>query len=234
MKFYRKIEYKKDLDIKSLLSSYKVVHVLKGNIDDLFWEKEAKKIGDLVSMDEDKSTGNKNGNFWIDIKYDVRYPNLYLHSNTRQPFHTDGAYESNPPDISFFFCKVRADIGGSTTFLDLKILKKCMEIECPVLLKQISSSLFSFKKGDDSKIVKIMDDGKMSWNFHRVEKSKITKDFYLFLERINDMGLVKRVLLNRGDAVFFRDNMVLHGRDAFIGERWLRKGGINIRRKSDQ
>jgi hypothetical protein len=102
-------------------------------------------------MDEDIETGNKNGNFWIDIKYDTKHPNLYLHSNTRQPLHTDGSYEAYPPELSFFFCKVKAKFGGATTFLDLQILEQCMEMECPSLLRRIKSESFLFSKGNDFK-----------------------------------------------------------------------------------
>ena len=66
-----------------------------------------------------------------------------------------------------------------------------------------------------------------NWNYFRAEKCNVVEDFHAFLEnRIVQMGLLSNVSLRKGDAVFFNDQQVLHGRNAFIGERWLRKGGI--------
>ena len=36
------------------------------------------------------------------------------------------------------------------------------------------------------------------------------------------------IILNRGDAIIFNDELVLHGRRSFIGTRFYKKTGINI------
>jgi alpha-ketoglutarate-dependent taurine dioxygenase len=40
------------------------------------------------------------------------------------------------------------------------------------------------------------------------------------------MGVLTNINLKKGDAVFFNDELILHGRNAFIGDRWLKKGGL--------
>ena len=229
MKFLKTLKCDSNIGykLKNVLKKYKVVLVKKGTTDENFWELQANKIGELFGMKED-SDGNKTGSFWTDIKYDpFSELNTFLHSNTRQPLHTDGSYELNSPDISFFFCKVRAKYGGATTCLDLSILINCMKIERPELLKKLMLTEFIFSKGYDSKISKIIDDKICNWIYFRVEKNPVTEEFHNYLEsRVIPMNILLNIYLDSGDALFFNDKLILHGRNAFLGDRWLKKGGI--------
>lgn len=104
-----------------------------------------------VPMEEDLATGKKTGNKWIDIRYDPALPNSYRHSDTKQPLHTDGSYESKAPDVTFFVCIKNLVYGGSTVFLDGNHLIECLEHYDKDLFKRCKEIELTFSKGDDFK-----------------------------------------------------------------------------------
>jgi alpha-ketoglutarate-dependent taurine dioxygenase len=233
-----KIAFNDSQDISSelinLLKEYKVIHCVSKskNINLDYYEKLARNIGKLALMEEDLTTGNKNGNLFTDIKWPVSFTSSsYSHSNTRQPLHTDGSYESNSPNITFFACLKKSKYGGATVFIENIFLIEILKFYDDNLLQDLKNNTVDFSKGNDFKKEFIIDNNNLlNWNYHRCEKNELTNRFHDFLEeKIIKSGLVDSVLLNEGDAVFFRDNMVLHGRNSFIGERWLIKGGIHER-----
>jgi alpha-ketoglutarate-dependent taurine dioxygenase len=229
MEFYKEIECNKLLGktIKEMLSHYKVIVARQASSDEGFWIDQVSDVGELVPMKEDPSTGNKTGDFWIDIKYDLKFPNTFLHSNTRQPLHTDGSYEAVSPNITFFFCVEPAVVGGDTTCIEIDVIKNCLKIENPDLLDKATSQELIFSKGNDFKKSKIINGEKGNWNYFRAEKCKLVEDFHNYLEtRILQMGILKGFKLFKGDAIFFNDELIFHGRNAFIGNRWLKKGGV--------
>jgi hypothetical protein len=230
MKFIKELTNEKNMgkEVKKYLNDYKVVVARSLNrIEDSYWEAEASDVGQLVPMHEDFETGNKTGIFWTDIIYDENLATSFSHSNTRQPLHTDGAYESNAPNIAFFYCLNPAKKGGATTCIDVVDVVRCLHDENPSLLESIQKNEVLFSKGNDHKRSKIIENFKCNWNFFRAEKCKLVEDFHAYLEnRIVQMGILTNIFLTKGDAIFFNDELVLHGRNAFIGNRWLRKGGI--------
>ena len=227
---------KKDIheEVIDLLEKFKVVHCVNesNNIKFEYYENLARKIGTLALMEEDLNTGNKNGNFFTNIKHPVNFTSSsYSYSNTRQPLHTDGSYEFNAPTITFFGCLQKAKYGGATTFIENDFLIEVLEYYDKKLLKDLTSNIINFSKGNDCKKTFIIDEKNfLNWNYYRCERNKITNEFHNFLEeKIIASGLVDSIILNNGDALFFKDNKVLHGRNSFIGERWLMKGGIHER-----
>ncbi len=214
--------------IDEALQTHFVVHVANSHtVQSLFWFNLAVEIGVPAMMDEDKNSGEKTGSFWIDVKYDPGFPSHFVHANVRQPFHTDGSYESDAPNISFFYCIQEAEIGGATTFLDCEDVKACLMKENPQLLDRLCSTPMKFSKGSDSKTVCVFQDGVCNWNWFRSDKSELAQEFHSYLEeRIFPMGLASAIKLKHGEALFFRDDKVFHGRNAFLGNRWLKKGGI--------
>lgn len=181
-----------------------------------------------MPMEENIKTGNKTGNLFVDIKYAKNKSNSFLHSNTRQPFHTDGSYESNPPDLTFFFCKKQAKYGGSTIFINNKDLIKICKCYNFKMYQHLISKKLSFFKGNDKREKEIIDKKlNLNWNYFRVEKTPLVEDFHAFLEhKIFDGGLYENINLKEGEGIIFNDNKFLHGRTSFIGNRWLKKGGI--------
>lgn len=228
MDFLTTIEYEGAL--KEALSSHKVVifrNRCLPSCHESFYRDIASDIGELVPMEECLLTGDKNGEMWTDIRYDCNISNSYRHSNTRQPLHTDGSYEAHAPNISFFYCIRPARLGGATTFLDSTTLFNCLDKE---LRDRLERFPILFAKGVDSKQVPAIVGEKLTWNYFRAvecEDTELPNDFHRFLEdRVVESGITENVYLSVGDAVFFQDELVLHGRNAFFGDRWLRKGGI--------
>ena len=230
MKLYSTINATNNVgvEVKHSLNDSLIIHVVGGYGTDEYWLQQLERIGQVVGMDEDKITLNKTGRLLTDIKYDPSYPAMFAHANVRQPLHTDGSYEADAPNISFLYCVKKALVGGATTFLPVPMLKQCLEYENPDLLNKMFLIPITHSKGNDKKTKTILDQqDRINWNYFRAEKNGLTEQLHHYLEtRIMQMGLCYDVHLNEGDALFFQDDRVLHGRNAFIGPRWLRKGGI--------
>lgn len=238
MNFLKRIEYQPNVadKIKESLKDNKIVlleNCRETNLFD-FYENLSNEIGHWVPMDEDVKTGEKTGKKWIEIKYDPQFPNSFRHSDTRQPLHTDGSYESNAPNITFFFCIQEARIGGATTFFDYDDLVKTLALYSAKLLEQCRSVPLTFSKGSDSKTRPIIQSDLLTWNYfpakaNDAEQQELKENFHEFLEKkVVGGGLCLPLALKPGDAVFFHDEKLLHGRNSFIGERNLLKGGLNL------
>jgi alpha-ketoglutarate-dependent taurine dioxygenase len=246
--FLKEVSYNASADfaktLKEILIKYKVVHLKdvpsevnhKGFYADLVDE-----IGETVNVDEDIKTGNANSNErWTDVRYDKDHQYTFRHANTRQPLHTDAAYVNFDLDVNFFFCTEQAEIGGATTFFDSDDLIYILEKYEPALYEQLKTVVVDFGKGEDQrKRKKIIDSDNrgvvLNWNYYRVmpdnpkEVIEMCEQFHNFLEgKIVGGGLQIPVLLKPGDAAFFQDDRLLHGRNAFYGARTLIKGGFNF------
>lgn len=244
MQFCTQISYREGVasEIRQLLQTTKIVLLTDCGHDDLFdfYEKLSSEIGQWVPMDEDLRTGQKTGSKWIEIKYDPEFPNSYRHSSTRQPLHTDGSYEKHAPEVSFFYCINAARVGGATTFVDSEVLLEAIDSYSPDLFRACQEVPVTFAKGKDSKTRPIIGiDGKgplLTWNYFRVvetsaQVAELRLAFHRFLEeKVVEGGLCFPCQLNPGDAVFFNDERLLHGRNSFVahraGDRYLRKGGL--------
>jgi alpha-ketoglutarate-dependent taurine dioxygenase len=247
MEFFKQIPYKEGVatEIRALLKTTKIVLMTgyDGNALYDFYERLSEDIGIWAPMDEDLQTEQKTGAKWIEIKYDPRFPNSYRHSCTRQPLHTDGSYESNAPDISFFYCVKAASAGGETVFLDSCDLLRELEDYSRDLLKACWDYPVTFAKGKDSKTRPIISTDSqgivLTWNYFRVaetspEITNLKREFHQFLEeKVVASELCFPCQLKPGDAVFFNDKRLLHGRNSFVatrlGDRHLLKSGLSLR-----
>ena len=246
MNFFTEIACKEDVaaQIREQLENSKVVLLSGCHEKNLleFYDGLSDEIGPWAPMDEDLQTEEKTGRKWIEIKYDPQFPESYRHSSTRQPLHTDGSYESRAPQVSFFFCVQAALMGGATTFVDSTVLLEALELYSRTLFKACHEVPVTFTKGEDAKTRPIIDaDDKgvlLTWNYYRVlETSPAVADlrhkFHRFLEdKVVGGGLCLQCHLKRGDAVFFNDERLLHGRNSFLarapGDRFLIKGGLYL------
>jgi len=191
----------------------------------------ASRIGKIIPIYEDVGTGNKTGGTFSDIRYDPEKSSSFSFSSTRQPLHTDGSYEKNAPDITFFFCRESARHGGYTIFMDNNIL---LDLISSSLMSDLISLPVRHLKGNDEKIRPILIEKpeKLSWNWNyfRVEKNeknqRMIDQWKSLLDHLEQSQVADSVKLMPGDAVFFWDENQLHGRTAFFGNRWLVKGGI--------
>ena len=104
-------------------------------------------------------------------------------------------------------------------------------------------------KGGSRKVRKALDkDGEgylANWNYYCLSREENSADvldlcerYQHFLEsRIMNAGVILPVQLQKGEAVFFHDDRVMHGRNAFFaefpGQRSLIKGKIIITPAAD-
>ena len=142
--------------------------------------------------------------------------------------------------LNFFFCIDCAEIGGATTFFDSKDLIYILSKYEPLLYERLKTVDVDFGKGEDQrKRRRIIDSDargiKLNWNYYRVmpdnpkEVIEMCEEFHKFLEtKIFGGGLLTEIILKPGEATFFQDDRILHGRNAFYGNRTLIKGGFNF------
>jgi alpha-ketoglutarate-dependent taurine dioxygenase len=235
MQFFKRIEYlnaeNASKELKEAITEYKAIHLANFTNDiepHQFYEKISEEIGVVHNTDEDKITGELTGERWIEIAFDPEIPNRYRSSKTKQPLHTDDSYIPLAGTITFFYCASKADIGGATTFIDSNLLVECMEMDEEFdLLADLQRIAVKHEKGASHKILPILRKDEtgwlLNWNWHCVaenntqEAKDLATRFHSFLEnRIHNAGVVTPVILKPGEAVFFHDERILHGRYAFF------------------
>ena len=252
MQFFKSVKCEKSFsqtveNLKEAIKSYNVVHLADYCIDmpyEEFYQELAKIIGVPYSADEDIVTGERLDNQWIDISYDPNIQDRYRSSNTRQPLHTDDSYvELNGKlAINFFYCKSKAAIGGATTFLSIEQLIECMQLDNQQeLMDRLFSTVVNFEKSGSKKVRKILDKDEYgylaNWNYYCIDSNntpealQLVEDFHQYLEtRVFPAGIVTALQLQKEECVFFHDDRILHGRNAYFathkGERCLIKGKI--------
>ena len=251
MNFFKYIHYQNaengSIQLKEAIYKYKAIHLADFTFDvepHSFYEKISEEIGIIHNADEDKETGALTGERWIDVTFDPEVQNKYRSSKTRQPLHTDDSYIPLAGTITFFYCAAKADIGGATNFIDANTLVECLEMDEEFeLLAQLQTTNIKHEKGGSFKTLPVIRKDEtgwlLNWNWHCVaedntsEALDLAQRFHDFLEnRIHHSGIVTPVILKPGEAVFFHDERVLHGRYAFFtkakGGRKLVKGTITL------
>lgn len=215
--------------INTLLKTYRVAKIVKAPKDEDFWLEVAQSVGQMLPMEEN-AEGNKTGRLFTDIKFPWHEESQsFSYSNTRQPLHTDGSYEANAPQITFFSCLEAPKFGGATIFIEMEHLVELIKFYNPVLLKSLYEDPVTHRKGKDFKTRPIIYNGKLTWNYYRCEDCCLRQTFHDFLEQyVVGSGSYESVKLEPGQALFFMDEMLLHGRLSFLGNRWLLKGGICV------
>jgi alpha-ketoglutarate-dependent taurine dioxygenase len=208
-----------------------------------FWDEVTESLGTSVLLAEDWRTGRKIGEKWMEIRYDPTIPNAYRHTSEAQPLHTDGSYLQDAPQIISFYCLKQAASGGETVFVDGPELVALLMDEDRGLFSDVTSIPVMFSKAGDSKtrpIVQLERDlPRLTWNYFAVDAAQtpevkdVAERFHRFLqERVVRQGRVRPVLLAPGEAVFFHDERVLHGRNGFVArrpdDRFLWKTGITL------
>ncbi|MEO8210398.1 MAG: TauD/TfdA family dioxygenase [bacterium] len=255
MNFLKKIDYKNSSsafkELQNNLPNYQLIHLANFIFDvstDEFYRTVSDGLGETQLIDEDKKTGSLTGERWIDITFDPAEPNKYRSSNTRQPFHTDDSYieiAGAEGRVTFFYCESQANIGGATTFVKSDDIIGALRFDEEFqLLEDIQKTPIKFSKSNSVKVRPILnedDEGKIwNWNWHCVDKDNtpdalsVAKRFHDFLEnRVLMAGLAMGIHLLPGEAVFFHDHRLLHGRNAFftkkVGGRKLIKGAFVLK-----
>ncbi|MBG30304.1 MAG: hypothetical protein CMI31_09935 [Opitutae bacterium] len=160
----------------------------------------------------------------------------YFSSTTRQPLHTDYAYyrEDECPDWLMLYCVYPSEVGGKTSILSTKTLDRILTKYNPDLLEKIHTHVtWKYTGKDGDKIhEKFIYDGKfINWNYWQIKEElndestmEIREEFFRFLEDVIVSGGMYDILKewNPRDCLIFNDHLNLHGRNAFLGDRWLK------------
>lgn len=206
------------------------------------WEKVVSAIGAPVYWREDSGTGVRIDDLtlWTDVRYRAELQHTFRHSCTAQPLHTDGAYDAVPSDITVFVCEQDAASGGESIFVRAAdVAETARKVDAQLYDNLFTVPLPYGKAGSVGRTVPILtpsDDGLLlNWNYYRVLKSyssavhDLAERFRRFLEQdIVQNGVATKMTLHPGEALFFEDQHVLHGRAAFApGPRCLWKCSVN-------
>lgn len=249
MKFLHEIQFSSEQqalnDVYEYLYQTKIV-VLRNvevSVDELdFYSRLSNFLGSVFDVDEDIYTGELTGNRWIDIRYDPEIQDRYRTAKVHQPLHTDDSYIPHDNSVTFFFSKSRAPKGGATVFLDseelIELLKLDNEYE---LLDALYHVPVCFSKAGSKRTRPILTRDELglslNYNYYCLDENngeeavQTVNRLHNFLEkRVRDAGILLPVMLEKGDAVLFHDQRLLHGRNSYFarkaGDRYLKKGSV--------
>ena len=209
-----------------------------------YYDAFVEALGTPVDIAEDYANGGRpTGQRWSDIRYDADIDDMvaFRHSKNAQPLHTDESYVSSPAGVMLFYCVNRAPSGGETVYVSGRRLVDHLRVAEPDLLDELLTVDVCYRKADDFKhrpIVTLTDDGRVDLNFNYfcAEPSQderalaLNERFHRWLEDELPAELTLPIALDRGDAVAWHDDVVLHGRNAFhavaTGDRLIWKTGV--------
>jgi alpha-ketoglutarate-dependent taurine dioxygenase len=199
-----------------------------------FWRRVGETLGPASDLIEDSLTGRAKiaPGAWMDVRFEPDRPDTYRHHKVGQPLHTDGAYgpQDQICEIALFYLERQAPAGGESLFVDAETVAERVSALAPKLYDALTTLPVQFgKAGAPGRTTTVLSqrDGrlKINWNYFRVLPGQgdaveaLREDFRLFLEALVEDGAVECFRLCEGDAVFFRDEEVLHGRRDFAAER---------------
>jgi alpha-ketoglutarate-dependent taurine dioxygenase len=192
-----------------------------------FWAAVAAGLGEIDYPIADGHSAVTPGDPWWDIRYDPESAKVYRHSATAQPLHTDRAFRARPATGEMFYCERQASEGGATIFLDAEKLCAVMAADAPDLLAELRARQVHFARGDaPGQTVSVLGERNgrpvLNWNRYRIAPGQdpsvyaMGDRFFAYLrDRFEATGELLRVRLNEGEALIFKDQRLLHGREAF-------------------
>jgi alpha-ketoglutarate-dependent taurine dioxygenase len=228
----------------------KVVHV-RGprpscDLRDFYWT-FFELIGSPLPFAEDAAVGDRNaqrtGGYWFEVRYDPSVPDAYRHSANAQPLHTDLSYIPVRGGTGFLGCVAMPDEGGATTFVDADDVIAALREDDPDLLHELERTSLPHARSGDRRVENVIryEGGKplLNWNYYCVDPEvgadgqDLRERFFEFLTKSRSIAdRTIRVKLSPGEAVLWKDEQVLHGRDSFNAdapsERFLWKSQLLI------
>lgn len=211
-----------------------------------YYDQLVEAIGEPLDIAEDfRKGGAPTGKRWSEIRFDLDVPDdaAFRYSKNAQPLHTDESYVSSGAGVMLFYCVSAAPDGGETVFVSGRALVEHLRAADPVLLDRLLTTDVRYRKAEDAKhqpIVRVDHNGSVELNFNyfcadpeqSAEALQLNEDFHRFLTDELPDHLLVPVGLKPGEAVTWRDSLVLHGRNAFTanqsGDRFIWKTGIRL------
>ena len=230
----------------------KVFHLKNDNLTENirdFYEEIGNTIGEYKFLAEDVKLGDRSSQkankIWMEVRYDSNIKDAYRHSSNPQPLHTDGSYIPDFPNASIMCCVSNTASGGETIFLELNKLEEILKEDNPELLEFLFTEEILHERSGYTNRSKILywENRKLKINFNYYCVSKQNSERSLkyienFFDFLNTSEKVKKNInplkLEVGEAVFWKDAEILHGRNGFKpkkdSDRFLWKAAIEIGR----
>lgn len=212
-----------------------------------YYERFFDSVGHALRLAEDATIadrqGQRTGETWFEVRYDPDIPNAYRHSSQAQPLHTDGSYIPSFPNAGILVCQAMPAEGGATTFVDAIDVVEALRSEAPELLERLEALDMPHTRSGDRRVEPVIRYGAseplVNWNYYCVDESagetvrELREEFFAFLKASPAIAAkVRRVKLSPGEAVIWKDDRVLHGRDSFDPEkrsaRFLWKAALQV------
>lgn len=239
--------------VLSVWAASKVVHIRgpkpSGDLRDFYWT-FFNEIGEPLPIAEDVAAGGREaqrtGGYWFEVRNVPGAEDAYRHSANPQPLHTDMSYIPIPNSVGFLGCVAMPGPGhgGATTFIDSADVIDALRRDDPKLLEALENTVLPHARSGDRRVEKVIryrEDGTplLNWNYYCVdpeigsEAQALRQSFFDFLQANPTVAeRTVRVKLAPGDAVIWKDEHVLHGRDGFDAdkpsERFLWKSGLLV------
>ena len=212
-----------------------------------YYESKFPHLGKPFALGEDVTRGDRGiqrtGDIWFQVRYDSQHPDAYRHSSQAQPLHTDGSYIPSYPSSTILICEAAASEGGATTFINNIDVANALRDHNHELYEFVTTTkIYHERSGDETYdfIINPENDYRINYNFYCISQSKNLPEHLnkinLFQEfLLKDEGIKQATIpvkLMPGEAVFWKDDRCLHGRNSFNpkieSERFIWKCAIDI------
>lgn len=231
-------------EIAAALSVAKIVHVRRSQGADRtthgsFYENAARSVADVLEPGRGASWGSHPREQWIEVKADPSRADR----DRKRPLHTDEAAVGDSAQIMVMYCERAATRGAGNVFLDGEDLVAHLERTDADLLARLREQPITFSRKGDSKDSVVIGSRNalpsLTWDEGAVEDDdaspagEVAARFREVLESPSVAEHVHPIELEEGDAMFWWDDLVLHGRapaEAGGEHRHFRKTGIAVNR----
>ena len=180
----------------------------------------------------------------MEVRFDPTIKNAYRHSSNAQPLHTDGSYNPEYPNSTLMCCEENKAENGETIFIDSEKVYEILKNKNPGLLDKVLNHNLIHERSGDKKECPILRRNNnniwnVNWNYYCITKNlseenqNIKEKFQQFLLKSDDIKKnLLEIKMEKGDALGWKDNEVLHGRNSFSAKensaRFIWKCAVNF------
>jgi alpha-ketoglutarate-dependent taurine dioxygenase len=203
-------------------------------------------IGKIQIIDKEKYNDELD-DYWVNIEYKNDNENDSTKpwkTNKNLSLHTDNTLTNdiNFSNITELVCIEPSKYSGETTFISnnkiIEIVRYMDTINNTKLFEDVMNTKI-YHKNIQKDICRFDDNTKeyiINFNITQILKStlndkksvEIAMKFATILENIMNSSIVDVIRLNKGDAIFFNDTMLMHGRKFIFGNRLYKKCSLLI------
>ena len=217
-------------------NGYLIIHT-NGSDDEIinYYENFNKKIGIVQKADDLKYTNIIN-DVWVNVKYDGTESDKPWNTDGILKLHTDNS--RNYANLTQLVCIKPAPYSGHTTLINNDLVVELIKFWDNYKNTNLFDKIFNLEVTfpDFTGPILRVENGKYVFCFNHTklmkseldeEKRKIICELDDFLyNKIFLSNLMTEIKLERGDALIFDDERMLHGRRSILGDRHYMKCSI--------